>query len=141
MENLVRKTSRKDQQLAKKVLATLGKGKSLKVGGNQKLVKLGGGVDRFIIKIFSLMAEGKSIAVLAAETELSTQEAAKLLNFSRPFVVKLLEEGKIRFRKVGTHRRVLLADVLFYKRAFIKGRREALAFLTQQAQDLKLGYE
>jgi excisionase family DNA binding protein len=75
-----------------------------------------------IIKIFSLMAEDKSLVVLAAEMELSTQEAARFLNFSRSFVIKLLEEGKIPSRKVGKKRRVLLADVLCYKRQFERGR-------------------
>lgn len=144
MENLVRKTTKVDRKVAIEVLAMLKSRKggwSISVGNKSKPIRLTRGVERLLTQIFSLMANGKSIAVLASEMEVSTQEAAELLNFSRPFVVKLLEEGKIPFKKVGSHRRILLADVLFYKKQFEKRQDAALNFLVQQAQDLKLGYQ
>ena len=87
------------------------------------------------------MANGKSIAVLAWEREVSTQEAAELLSFSRPFVVRMLEEGKIPFRKVGKHRRMLLKDVLFYRERLKRNPDDVVRFLAQEAQDMKLGYQ
>ena len=146
MENLVRKTTSADRKLASAIIAEIEKaGKngsaSLAIGKRSKVVKLSAGVVKLLTQIFSLMTNNKSIAVLAAETEVTTQEAAELLNFSRPYVVKLLEEGKIPFKKVGSHRRMLLRDVLFYRQKFRKQRKKALAFLVQQAQDLKLGYQ
>lgn len=72
---------------------------------------------------------------------ISIQQAADILNVSRPHVVKLLEEGIIPFKKVGSHRRMLLEDVLVYANHQKETRKENLQFLTQQAQELNLGYE
>lgn len=73
--------------------------------------------------------------------ELATQEAADLLNVSRPYLIQLLKEGKIPHRKVGTKRRILAKDVIRYKKAIYKKRYKALEELTKQAQELGMGYE
>ena len=73
--------------------------------------------------------------------ELSTQEAADILNVSRPYLVNLLESGKIPFRKVGLRRRILAADVMTYKKHIDQERYQTLAELAAQAQELKMGYE
>jgi excisionase family DNA binding protein len=138
MKNLVRKTSSKDKKLAKEIMAEV-KGNAvmtLRVGS--KSVKLTKELTKLLTQIFSLMANDKSIAVVASEVELTTQEAADLLSFSRPYVVTLLEEGKIPFKKVGSHRRLRLQDVLMYKAFLKKNRRDVLRFLTWEAQDMGL---
>ena len=71
---------------------------------------------------------------------MTTSEAAKLLKVSRPFLVKLLKEKQIPFRKVGSHRRILIKDILAYQKKMEVTTAENLAFLTQQAQELNLGY-
>ncbi|MGI8467032.1 MAG: helix-turn-helix domain-containing protein [Pyrinomonadaceae bacterium] len=72
---------------------------------------------RVLKTTLKLLAEGKEVTVTAAEpTDLSTQKAAEYLKVSRPFLVNLLETGKIPFHKVGTHRRVLFSDLQAYKR-------------------------
>lgn len=65
--------------------------------------------------ILKSMSEGKPISIVPIATEVTTQKAAEILGCSRPFLVKLLEEGKINFTKVGRHRRVLFEDVVRFK--------------------------
>ena len=72
--------------------------------------------------------------------ELTTQDAADLLNVSRPYLVRLLKEGKIPFRGVGRERRIPVKDVIKYKEANDRKREMALRKLARQAQELGLGY-
>ncbi len=94
-----------------------------------------------LFDILSNMAEGKSVTLISSDSEISTQEAAEMLQVSRPFFVKLLEKGEIPYKKVGSHRRVLLQDLVSYEAKFRKNRDRQLRFLAKQAQDLNLGYE
>jgi excisionase family DNA binding protein len=86
------------------------------------------------------MAEGKSITLIPSDAEVSTQQAADILNVSRPHLVKLLEDGKIAFTKVGTHRRIEIQNLMDYQKNLKKNRRKHLGFLAEQAQELNLGY-
>ncbi len=56
-----------------------------------------------------------SVVIFHYEAEVTTQQAAELLQVSRPYLIRLLEEGRISYRKVGTHRRIRIADILKYK--------------------------
>ena len=71
------------------------------------------------------------------QSTLSTQQAADILKVSRPHVVKLLEEGVIPFKKVGSHRRILLEDLLLYTNQQKETRNEQLQFIIQQALRLE----
>jgi excisionase family DNA binding protein len=86
-------------------------------------------------------AAGRGVTMAAHEEEVTTQEAADLLNISRPFLIRLLEEGAIPFRKVGTHRRIRLSDVLDYKQARDAQAERAYQKLVAEAQELRLGYD
>ena len=72
--------------------------------------------------------------------EISTTEAAKILNVSRPFVAKLMDEGRIPCRKVGSHRRVKYEDVIAFKQKDDRARKKVIDQLIRDAQDQDMGY-
>lgn len=86
------------------------------------------------------LARGEPVMVVPLEAELTTQQAADLLGISRPYLIRLLEEGKIPYRKVGTHRRIRARDLLAYKERSQRKGEEILAKLVEEAQELGLGY-
>ena len=94
-----------------------------------------------LLAMLTEMSKGNAITVMPIHAELSTQETAELLNVSRPHLVDLLEQGKIPFRKVGTHRRILANDVFDYKQRIDEARFKALDDLAAQAQESDMGYE
>lgn len=101
---------------------------------------LPGHVLQILLDVLSEMSKGNAISLIPHHQEVSTQEAANLLNVSRPFLVGLLEKGEIPFRKVGAHRRVLLTDVLAYREKTEQLRTQALDELTALSQEEDMGY-
>lgn len=94
-----------------------------------------------LVRILTEMASGNAVTLIPVRAELTTQEAAELLNVSRPFLCnKLLDAGKIKFHKVGTHRRILFRDLMEYKRRSDEARERAMAELAADAQEQGLGY-
>lgn len=71
---------------------------------------------KLLAHVLRTLSEGRPVAIVAGATEMTTQAAAEMLGFSRPFLIKLLEEGRIPFTTVGRHRRIRVEDVIKYKK-------------------------
>ena len=151
MEALLEKTTREDQRIAKtsvdklkKASQRLGqkKGSAIEITlkYNAESLRLPSKALSLLSAIISNMAAGKSMALILSDSTVGTQEAADYLEVSRPYVVRLLENGKIPFSKVGTHRRIKVSDLVAYQKKIKATRRKQLNFLAQQAQELDLGY-
>jgi excisionase family DNA binding protein len=95
---------------------------------------------RLFLHLLTEMAQGNAVTLIPTHAELTTQQAAALLNVSRPYVVKLLDDGKIPSRTVGKYRRVRFDDLMAYKGKDDEARARILDQLTADAQELGMGY-
>jgi excisionase family DNA binding protein len=93
---------------------------------------------RLLTQALAQMADGHAVTLLPLDAELSTQQAADLMGVSRPYFVKLLEEGRIPFRKVGSQRRVRSEALRRYLTEYQRAATQALAEMTAEAQRLGL---
>jgi excisionase family DNA binding protein len=100
-------------------------------------ITLPANIFKTIIKLLAEMGNGNAVQVVPVQAELTTQQAADLLNVSRPHLIKLLEQNKIQFRKVGTHRKILARDLFAYRDRADLARREGLARMV--ADDERMG--
>ena len=87
-------------------------------------------------RIVPHLTHGRAVTIVPINKEVTTQEAANILNVSRPYLVKLLEQGDIPFIKVGVHRRIRLDDLMEYKERRDAERLKAIAEMAQMSQDL-----
>jgi len=86
------------------------------------------------------MTKGNAVMPMPINTMLTAQEAADILNVSRPFLVGLLEAGKIPYQRLGSHRRILLQDLMAFRAKTDAARADAMRQLTEEAQELDMGY-
>lgn len=95
---------------------------------------------KLIGQLLGAMSEGRPIVMMPTEQEFTTVEAANFLNVSRPFVIKEIEAGKLPHRKVGSHRRIALEDLLAYAKKMRADQAAALDRMADNARDLGLDY-
>lgn len=109
--------------------------------GSGEVIELPSAAARLLVDLLNEMAKGNAVSLIPTHAELTTQQAADLLNVSRGFLVRLLDRQEIPHRKIGTHRRVLFSDLKAYENRTRRARSEALDELAAESQALGLGYE
>ena len=115
---------------------------TLKVTGADKEqpIELPPGAALLLMDILEAMAAGRGVSIIPENAELTTVQAAEILNVLRPFLIKLLTEGALPYRKVGKHRRILMEDVMTYKNRIDRAREAVLDHLAAEAQENGMGY-
>ena len=104
----------------------------------EEVLTLPRGALELLARVLAHMANGQGVSVVPANAELTTQQAADLLNVSRPFLIGLLDAGKIQYRLVGKHRRIRAESLLAFIRADDQRRRHVADELTALNQDMDL---
>lgn len=115
-------------------------GPAFLVGPDGRRLEIPSSVFEVLTRVVHAMANGDAVAVVPVGALLTTQQAADLLDVSRPYLVRLVEAGDIPHEMVGTHRRIRFADVMAYKRKRDVKRRRALKKLTREAEELGIEY-
>ena len=107
--------------------------------GTKEEIQLPKEVAKMLGNLLTALGDGKSVRLMMNDSELTTVEAAKRLGVSRPFVIAQIEAGRLRCRMVGSHRRIKIADLDIFAHR-MQRTNKALQELTDQAQDLGMGY-
>ena len=111
-------------------------------GDDEELIELPSDAAAPLIDILEAIATKQGFTITVERDELTTERAAEILNVSHPFLIELLDEGKIPYRKVGTRRRVRLEDVMDYKEDIVRRREAVLDQLVADAQEQGgMGYD
>ncbi len=106
----------------------------------QEPIELPAGAVALLMNILEAMAAGRGVIIIPENAELTTFEAADVLKVSRPYLIKLLDEGAIPFRRVGKHRRIRMEDVMAYKARDDRERDAVMDQLVREAQEQDMGY-
>jgi excisionase family DNA binding protein len=108
--------------------------------GQEQSLELPAKAVDLLMEILEVMAAGRGVSLIPENAELTTVQAAEILNVSRPFLIKLLDAGALPHRKVGSHRRILMEDVMAYKNRIDREREAVLDELAADAQRNDMGY-
>lgn len=130
--------ARQALQVLRGVEPAAGETLDVKVAGTAESVHLPRAAFDLIRDVLANMAAGQGVTVVPAHAELTTQQAAQMLNVSRPHVIKLLDDGHIEYRLVGRHRRILASSLLAYQRSQLGSARSAADELAALTEDLGL---
>jgi excisionase family DNA binding protein len=102
------------------------------------VVPLPARVVRLIVDFLSAMSERTPVSFIPHSAEMTTKQAADFLNVSRPYLIKLIDKGEIPHRMVGKHRRVLMSDLMNYKKKTDAERKAAIARMVAESQQIGL---
>jgi excisionase family DNA binding protein len=130
-KQLLSRYAREDQPLTLRVIDV----------DHDEPLELPAGAVTLLMDILGAMASGQGVTLIPEDAELTTVQAADILHVSRPFLIKLLEEGQIPYRRVGKHRRIRMEDVMNYKQAIDQEREAVLDRLAEGAQEQDMGYD
>ena len=108
--------------------------------GKEQPLELPSGAVVLLMEILEAMAAGRGLTLIPENAELTSVQAADVLNVSRPFLIKLLEDNVLPHRKVGKHRRVRMEDVMAYKAKIDRDREAVLDQLAREGQEQSMGY-
>lgn len=144
--NEIKKPSKQERKLAQKsyspLLSAIDQLKTdqaeIEIEETGEKIKLPVKALKLLGEILKAMSEGKPVSIVPIATEVTTQTAAELLGCSRPYLVKLLEEGKIEYTKVGKHRRIKYEDVIRYKQEMKEEQKKHLIDIMNADEELGL---
>ena len=108
--------------------------------GDDESIEIPRQVFNVLMRVLAVMSEGKAFSLIPMDKELTTQQAADILNVSRPYLNKILDLGDIAHRKVGRNRRIKFSDLMEYKKTQELKSKAAIQELADQAQELDMGY-
>lgn len=108
------------------------------VGPHGEEIELPQSLFLMLRQVVHQLLQGRAVTIVPLNKDLTTQEAADILNVSRPYLIKILEEGVIPYTKIGTHRRIRFVDLIGYKKYRDEKRKKGLAELTRLSQEMGL---
>ncbi len=113
---------------------------TVREAGQDKPLELPAGAVALLMEILQAIAAGRGVTVIPENAELTSVQAAEVLNVSRPFLIKLLDDNVLPHRKVGKHRRIRMEDVMAYRSKIDRDREAVLDQLAREAQEMGMGY-
>lgn len=113
---------------------------TVREAGQDKPLELPAGAVALLMEILQAIAAGRGVTLIPENAELTSLQAAEVLNVSRPFLIKLLDDNVLPHRKVGKHRRIRMEDVMAYRSKIDRDREAVLDQLAREAQEMGMGY-
>jgi excisionase family DNA binding protein len=130
--------SENEQPILRKIDNILESSHPTLVGSDGEQISLPPSLFQLLKRVVSHLSRGQAVTIIPINKEVTTQEAADILNVSRPYLIKMLEEEKIPYVTVGAHRRIPLPTLLEYKERRDEEREQGLAELAQMSQEFGL---
>ena len=127
--------SESEEEQVRKLSRLLKPGQVTLVGADGSRAELPESVNQLLVEILRNLREGNAVSLVGQSQQLSTHKAADILGVSRPFLVRLLEDGEIPFHRVGKHRRILFRDLARYQRRRDAARKAALNRMARRAYE------